>query len=201
MRTSLAVSVLLCWTAILACAECNFIVDARPGTLLVSQSAGDFEALGPGPERLGVTELEEAAEFTTLPNLRAGAGWSTDAAHWDLTGQVGYLLNERFRSLVAGLDAAVMLRVRRNIAAGPHLGYIRILDPEWTGDADLDLDPAGALVFGVQAVIGYDILFVFAADYISAEPMDVTTHGDWRSSDDELDISGLSLQFGVMGRF
>lgn len=199
MRSSLAV--LLCWAAMAANAEWNVVMDARPGTILVGQGAGDFQALGPGPEGWEVTELEEAAEFTTLPNLRIGAGWSSDMALWDLTAQLGYLLNERFRSLVAGLDAAVMLRMRRNIAVGPHIGYIRILDPEWTGDADLDLDPAGALVFGVQAIIGYDILFVFAADYLSAQAMEATAHGDWRSSDDELDVSGLSLQFGVMGRF
>jgi len=180
--------------------ELTFIADARPGSLIISREAGDFEALGPEP-RLGVTELEEASEYTTFPNVRLGVGWASQALYCDLAANAGYLLNERFRSPLLGVDAALLVRLRRNAAAGPHVGFLRITDPEWTGDADLDLDPASAFLFGIQIVIGYDIQFVFAADYLSAEAMDVEAHNGWRTSDDSLDVSGLSLQFGIMGRF
>lgn len=181
-------------------AEFNLVADARPGTLIVSSKAGDFEALGPAP-RLDVTELEEASEYTTMPGLRLGLGWSSQELFADLCGTAGYLLNERFRSPVFGVDAALLFRLRRNIALGPHLGYAWITDPEWTGDADLDMDSTSALLLGMQAVIGYDILFVFSADYLNADPVDVRAYNGWQTNKDSLDISGVILQFGIMGRF
>ena len=38
-------------------------------------------------------------------------------------------------------------------------------------------------------------------DYLLAQPFDVTTEGDWVASDEELDVSGVAIQFGIRGRF
>lgn len=184
-----------------ASAELDFVADLRPGTLLLAGDAGDFEVEGPGPDRLGIREVEEAGSISSIPNLRLGVGLRSPDTFLDLTGQAGVLVNQRFRSLMLGADVSFMYRLRKNVAMGPHIGLAYFMDPEWTGDADIDIDDTSGVIGGFQIAIGYDILFLLSVDYVVTAPMDIEESGDWIASDDELEISGLAIQFGMQGRF
>lgn len=182
-------------------AEVDLIVDVRPGTLVLSSETGDFEVLGPAPEPLGINEVEEGGELTALPNVKLGLGITEDDYFLDVTGQLGILINERFRALALGGDVSWEYRYRKNVALGPHIGLVYFQDPEWTGDAKLDMDDTWGILGGFQMSIGYDVLFVFTVDYLFADPFELTvTDPRWIPSDDEIDIEGLAVQFGIRGR-
>lgn len=178
----------------------DLILDFRPGTLLLSSQTHDFEVLGPGPQKLNIQEVEQGGKITSIPNMRLGIGLNLPESYLDLTGVIGVLLNERFRSLALGLDGCWQYRAKRNVSFGPHLGLMYFPNPEWTGDADVDLESSWATTIGFQLSVGYDILFVFSLDYLAAQPFDADVDPPWKLSDDELDFSGVLLQFGVQGR-
>jgi len=179
----------------------ELIADIRPGSMILHTADGDFEVKGPGPERLGTTEIEEAGTISTLPNVNIGVGFANPNLYLDLTATAGYLINSRFNSLMLGANAALTFRPEKNFAVGPHLGLMQFANPEWRGDAEMDISDSTALLLGVQASLGYDVLFVLSVDYLYADPMDVKTKDAWIASDDELDISGMAIQFGIQGRF
>lgn len=180
-------------------AEFDFIVDARPGTLVLSAETADFEVLGPHPT-LPLREVEEGGELSTIPNLKLGVGWSSARMFFDLTGNLGMLVNERFRALLGGADASAEYRFRKNVAMGPHVGFAYFLDPEWTGDAPLEMDDTWGFLAGLQVSIGYDVLFVVSLDYLFAEPFEIRVRGPWEPSADEIPLEGLAVQFGIRAR-
>ncbi|MBN1510511.1 MAG: hypothetical protein JXB13_00715 [Phycisphaerae bacterium] len=179
--------------------EVDFIIDARPGTLILSQETADFEVLGPHPT-LPLREVEEAGTLSTIPNLKLGVGWSQPNHFLDLTADLGVLVNERFRAIMVGADVSWEYRFRKNVAMGPHLGYAYFADPEWTGDAPVDMDATWGLLGGLQISIGYDVLFVVSLDYLFADPFDVVVSAPWEGSGGEIDMEGLTVQFGIRGR-
>ncbi|MGD9874958.1 MAG: hypothetical protein AB7T27_11930 [Kiritimatiellia bacterium] len=175
--------------------------DIRPGSILLHTADGDFEVKGPGPERLNTYEIEEAGAISTLPNINLGVGFADPNLYLDLTATAGFLINSRFNSPMIGANAALTFRPEKNFAVGPHLGLMHFVDPEWKGDAELEISDSSALLIGMQASLGYDVLFILSVDYLYADPMDVTAEEEWITSDDELDISGIAIQFGIQGRF
>jgi len=188
--------------------EVEILADFRPGTLLLGNETKDFEAIGSNPNLREITELEDAGNLSSIPNVRLGVGWRSEETFIDLAADIGVLVNERFRGLMLGGDFAFQYRFRKNIAVGPHIGLAFFMDPEWTGDADIEFDDTAGIIGGLQVAIGYDILFVFSIDYLHADPFEVSnvnsarmTPRGWTVTDDELDISGLAIQFGMQGRF
>ncbi len=199
VAVSLVMLFALSWTA----GAVELILDARPGTLLMSRSA-DLRVLVPDtfhPEQ--VTVIEEAGTLNTVPTIRLGAGFDLPDWYCDITGLAGVLVNSRYTSLAYGLDGAAQYKVRKNVNVGPHLSWMAFQAPSWSGDAELDFSDSTAFVPGVEIAVGYDILFVFSIDYMFADPFDVKSKDPsvWRLDEDQVDISGLMFQFGMRGRF
>lgn len=184
-------------------AELDFLIDARPGTLIMGKDTGEFRALGPAPlEPSGtLTVLEETGGLSTFPNLRMGVGFEMGKAYADVTGGGGMLITERFRSPMLSVDGSLQYKFRKNISLGPHLGLAYFDTPSWSGDADIDFSDSWGAQVGLMVAVGYDVLFVFAVDYFYIDPFKVTVHEPWKISDKELDFSGPSVQFGLRGRF
>ena len=182
-------------------AATDIVVDVRPGTLLIG-GGGDFKVRGTSDTGIGrLNEVEENSALSTFPNIRLGVGFEEGKTITDVTGLMGIMVNQRFRSLMLGGDASWLYKFRKNVAMGPHLGAVVLTQPEWSGDAEVTFSDSWAMLGGFQMSVGYDILFVFSIDYLLAQPFDVTTEGDWVASDEELDVSGVAIQFGIRGRF
>ncbi|HPG00650.1 MAG TPA: hypothetical protein PLE77_11320 [Kiritimatiellia bacterium] len=182
-------------------AATDIVVDVRPGTLLIG-GGGDFKVRGTSDTGIGrLNEVEENSSLSTFPNIRLGVGFEEGKSITDVTGLLGVMVNQRFRSLMVGGDASWLYKFRKNVAMGPHLGAVVLTQPEWSGDAEVTFSDSWAMLGGFQMSVGYDILFVFSIDYLLAQPFDVTTEGDWVASDEELDVSGVAIQFGIRGRF
>lgn len=182
--------------------EVNLVMDVRPGTILLSRDAGTFKVRGPDTSNLGtLTLVEEAGSISTLPNLKLGVGLEREKSLTDITGGIGVLVNDRFRMVVLSVDGSYLYKYRKNVALGPHLGLAFFGDAEWSGDAEVEFSDSQGIMGGLQMALGYDILFIVNIDYLLAQPFDITTLNGWRASEDEIDISGLCLQFGMRGRF
>ena len=144
----------------------DLVLDARPGTLLISRHA-DLKAKGPdtfssAPENL--TVIEEAGTLNTLPNIRLGAG--VDSTDWYVNGAglVGYLVNSRYDCFFYGADVAGEYKYKKNVNVGPHLSFVEFQAPQWSGQADVTFSDSYAFIPGVQFSVGYDVQFVFSVD-------------------------------------
>ncbi len=183
-----------------AASALDLVMDVRPGTLLVGSKSGHFKAWGPGTGP-NVTVVEELGGLSTMPNLRIGVGKESDKWYLDGSGVAGVLVNDRFRAVSLGLDAAAQYRYRKNIVIGPHIGINHYMSPDWSGDALIDFSNTWGFILGGQMCIGYDVLFVFSVDYLYTDPFDFTVSHPWQVNEDSVDFSGLFLQFGIRGKF
>jgi hypothetical protein len=179
-------------------AEMDIIIDARPGTLLLGNNTGRFKAEGPAGELL---VIEECGGLSTFPSLRMGIGLDALQSYFDVTGDVGILLTDRFRAPYLGADASYQFKFRKNIGVGPHFGLMYFMEPSWSGSAPLEFDNSWGFNLGLLVAVGYDVQFVFAVDYVYIDPFKVTDSGDWMITQDELDFTSLGIQFGIRGRF
>lgn len=181
----------------------DIVLDVRPGALLFG-GGGDFKAIGQSERTVKgqtVTEVEKLGGVSTFPNLKLGLGVESPTSYFDVTGGGGIMVNDPFRSFYLGVDAAWQYKYRKNVALGPHAGFLYFTDPEWAGDADIEFSQSWGAMLGMQMTLGYDILFVFSVDYLYTNPFEAKPLGDWDISDSELDLSGFALQFGMRGRF
>lgn len=198
------------WTAILlisaglgvfAHGELDFLLDVRPGAINVGGS-GDFKAKGPtSVHGETFTEVEKLSSISTFPNIKIGFGYDGVKSYFELLGSLGVFVNDPFQSIFYGVDAAWQYKYRKNLSIGPHAAWLVFPSPEWTGDADIKFSDSMGGMLGLQITLGYDLLFIFSVDYLYIQPFDVEEPGTWRASDNELDLSGISLQFGMRGRF
>jgi hypothetical protein len=176
----------------------DLILDVRPGTLLLGKNTGKFKVSGDEGE---FTVIEECGGLSTFPNVKGGVGVDTDRWYLDFTGAIGVLITDRFRSPLGNLDVCAQYKYRRNVAFGPHIGLIYFWDPEWAGSAEMDITKSSGWLGGLQVSLGYDVLFICSVDYLYAEPFDVQTYNGWIANNDEIDFSGLGVQFGIRGKF
>ncbi|MBU1693754.1 MAG: hypothetical protein KJ726_07750 [Verrucomicrobia bacterium] len=179
-------------------AEMDIIIDARPGTLLLGNNTGRFKAEGPAGDLL---VIEEAGGLSTFPSLRMGIGLDALQTYFDIMGDVGILLTDRFRAPYLGADASLQYKFRKNIGAGPHIGLMYFMTPEWSGSAPLDFSDSWGFNLGLLVAVGYDVQFVFAIDYVYIDPFKVTDRGNWTITQEDLDFTSLGVQFGIRGRF
>jgi len=204
LRRTIALSIICTITAAFtAQADLDFVVDVRPATVLLSSDTDDFEATSPGDPALGIgRDKEDAGQLSSMPTIRLGVGMDSEERklYTNLSGGGGLLLNERFRSYMLMGDLAVHYKHRKNVSMGPHLSIIGFMDPEWHGDADVELDGDVGWLLGFEVAIGYDILFVFSIDYMDAS-FDASATAPTRITDTELDFSGVAIQFGMRGNF
>ncbi|MBI5016907.1 MAG: hypothetical protein HZB55_15670 [Deltaproteobacteria bacterium] len=193
----------------------GFIFDFQPGSILISPDADRFNVSQftvsgydweSGVVR-GYYESEEVGPVSSLPTLRAGLGIDAGVAYVDLTGGVGYLLNAALRAPVFRADAALRLKLGRIVTLGPHCGLIHVEAPEWLGQADLEFSDSDGVMGGIDFSVGRTISFLLSIDYVRAK-FDVKVKNEWMIEDNgeertsgTLDMSGVAIQTGIMGRF
>lgn len=182
-------------------AEWDFLLDVRPGAINVG-SSGDFKAKGPTTVRGDeFVEIEKLSSVSTFPNIKLGAGYDSRDWYLEALGGVGIFINDPFQATFFSGDVAAMYKYRKNLSVGPHGALLFFQEPNWGGDADIELSDSWGGMLGMQVLLGYDLLFVFSVDYMFIQPFDVKEPGRWHASDSELDLSGIALQFGMRGRF
>lgn len=192
---------LLSWLCGDALAEWDFLLDVRPGAISVG-SSGDFKSKGPTSVRgERFEEIEKLSSVSTFPNLKIGMGYDSIQWYFEVLGGIGILINDPFQATFLSADFAALYKYRKNLSIGPHGALLFFREPNWGGDADIEFSDSTGGMLGIQLLLGYDLLFVFSLDYLFVQPFDVSEPGQWRASDNELNLSGVALQFGMRGRF
>lgn len=180
----------------------DFIMDIKPGSFLISPDVDGFKVDRSSSYYYYSETIEGSGSW--MPTIKLGIGIDTPPLYLDLTGGFGHLWNDAFSANMFLGDVAVRFKLGRVITLGPHISVVRF-DPTWEGDLYTDSDDvklSGCTSFmpGLCLTIGGKMLsFSFSLDYLNAS-FDVETHNGWRASEDALDISGFSLNLGVLLR-
>lgn len=172
----------------------NFIAGLNPGVFLYSPDADGHRVSD------GRISEEIDGYISNIATLNAGIGWEAPQYFLDLTGNIGYLYNSSFTGMVYGGDIALRLKLPSEVMTlGPHVG-IMAYDMDWDGETDVSLSDTTGFVAGLCFTAGTKP-FSFAAslDYFDAS-FDVES-GNNAVRNEELDISGIVLQLGVIFRF
>jgi hypothetical protein len=167
----------------------EFVLNVRPASLLMDMQGDKFKAGG-----------ISASELFYMPNLDAGVGLVWDQFALDLTGGGGVLLNDQFHAVFIDAVVAGMFSVKDTLSIGPRIGLVQFLNPEWSENDDVNFDETTGFLAGIQMSLGDKISYLFSVDYIGAA-FDAKAAPGVAMSDDKMDISGLTLQFGVRGEF
>lgn len=176
----------------------DFILDLRPVSILLSPDVDGFRVSNP-------TRTETiSGSGSWMPTLKAGLRIDTSALNIDLTGGLGVLVNDAFYSYMYLGDLALMFKISKHATIGPHVSVIRF-DPSWDGSksdsSDVRLSEETAIMPGLHFTAGGKAAsFSASIDYINAS-FDVTTRNGWVANDDSIDISGFSVQLGVLFSF
>jgi hypothetical protein len=120
----------------------------------------------------------------------------------DLTGGGGVLANGAMYASFVTVDIALRFKPTKNFSIGPHFGIISFSDLEWVGDADITFSDADGTIIGIVTTLDFSSVFLMLSiDYVSATFDVEQTGSGWTTSDNELDMSGTAIQFGVGFRF
>lgn len=170
-------------------ADLDFVVDARPASLLVDAEGDSFQADG-------VT----LSTVFMMPNVSAGVGMEIERLYVDLIGGAGMILNDRFRSFLLQAIVSATYEFTESFNFGPRLGLVYFPDPEWLENDDVDFDASAGLLAGLHMWLGDRIAYVVSVDLIMVE-FDASSRPGVILPDDTLDFFGITFQFGVRGEF
>lgn len=175
-------------------AEVNLIVNVTPGIFIYSPDADGFQVSD------GSVSGEVGGYISNMATLSAGIGFNTPALIFDMTGGVGYLYNSAFTAKILMGDFALRFKIRKEeLTAGPHISFFKY-NSDWEGDADVSLSDDTGILTGLSLTIGSKAFSILASlDYIKASF--AVEHPGISVNNDELDISGLALQVGMVFRF
>ncbi len=178
----------------------DFVINAIPAALLIDMSGNNF-----GLTEDGTGSRSEASSVYMMPNISAGIGASVgDKLYVDALLGAGVLVNESLRSFFVQGTLSATIAASQSLNIGPRIGLIQFLDTEWLDDQELldevDFEDATGMMFGLQIIMGDRVRYLVNIDYITMdfdvnEPLGVTP------DDDEFELEGLAVQFGVRGEF
>ena len=171
----------------------DFIINAKPASLLIDMDGKKFSASGPD----GRVSL---SNVYMMPNIAAGVGMDIKEFYLDLTAGAGVLINDNFRSYMLEASAALNMLISESCSIGPRVGLIYFVDPEWTENYDIEFDSASGFLAGIQITMGDKIQYLVSVDLLNVS-MDTGMAAGVTEADSELDLSGLAFQFGVRGQF
>lgn len=172
----------------------TWVVDMLPAAILANIAADDFSVTGPNGK-------ETPSLISSVPTVTVGADIACLDGHLSLRLGGGMLLNSSLGTWLATGQAGFSLEVQRNVMFGPHIGLSYYAAPEWWGDTEITLDETMGFLVGLHVAAGDRIAYLFSVDYMSMS-FDVDTHGtDVQHSKNELDMSGLAVQFGLRVQF
>ncbi len=178
----------------------KLIVELLPVSFLFSPDIDGFRATKTSGSTTWIEEIEGTGSW--LPSVRGGLSFDFNFMEVDLTGGGGVLANAAmYTSFVTG-DIALRFKPSENFSIGPHFGIIRFSDLEWAKDADITFSDADGTIIGIMATFEFSPVFlILSVDYLSATFDVESTSNGWTTNDNELDMSGTLIQFGVGFRF
>ena len=175
-------------------ASSGWIIDVMPAAITASLAADNFSLTGSRGQ-------EEMSLVSSLPNIGTGIYIDTPSGYIDLHGGIGMLLNSRLRSTMFYGSCGMSFEIERSAMFGPHIGMTYFASPDWWGDGVVELDDSTGLIFGLHLTMGDKISYILSADYIHTVFDVKSTGAGWTASDDEIDLSGLAVQFGFRAQF
>lgn len=186
----------LCCLSGPAAAETRWVVDAYPASFIIHTDAADYEVMSG-------TRSDQMGTVSTFPNIGTGVGLETAEFRLDLLGGAGVMINGKFSSFATYLSGALMYEAARSARIGPRLGLLYFLGPEWNAEADVEYDNAGGAMLGLNVEMGDKISYLVAVDlwWLTFEDSGDPAMAAYEATEDELDLSGIALQFGIRGRF
>jgi len=174
--------------------QVGLVVGVTPGIFLYSPDADGHEVSD------GLKTEEIDGYLSNLATLNAGIAWDAEMFYLDLTGGVGYLYNSTFTGFLYMGDLALRFKLPTEVMTlGPHVSLLEF-QPDWDGDADVSLADTTGYVAGLAFTVGTKP-FSFAAsiDYVDAA---IEVESDRLPvANEDLDMSGLAVQVGVLFRF
>jgi hypothetical protein len=194
-RTCAAILAVFALTAPGALGDADWVLDGLPASLLASLQADAFKMEG-------VAEEEETMSLVSaLPTVALGLAFSRPSGYIGLRAGTGMLLNGRAGSYSLFGEADALYEIKQNVLVGPHICAAYFTGPKWWGDGDVEFSDSVGFMLGVTAVMGDKVSYSLTLDYVSLA-FDVDEVGPgWTASDDELDLSGIAVKFGVRAKF
>ncbi len=185
--------------AVVSRAEVNWQADILPASLFANLQNSEFSLQK--TDIAGVVNKESMSMISSLPNLSFGISVDRSPLNLELKGGIGMLLNSRMSSLKLSGTAGVSLEVRPNAFLGLHGKLAYMSNPSWWGDGEVDLEANNpAFGIGAHAAMGDKISYFLSVDYMSMS-FDAVGRDGWTASDNELDMSGVAIQFGIRTTF
>ncbi|MBL7077965.1 MAG: hypothetical protein ISS31_10910 [Kiritimatiellae bacterium] len=178
----------------------DFVINAIPAALLIDMSGNNF-----GITEDGTGARSEASSVYMMPSLSAGIGASvSDKIYLDALLGAGVLVNESLRSFFVQGTISATFMASQSLNIGPRIGLIQFLSTEWLDDQDLldevDFEDSTGMMFGLQIAMGDRVRYLVNIDYITMD-FDVNAPLGVTPDDDEFELEGLAVQFGVRGEF
>ena len=181
----------------------NFIVDIKPASILISPKMDEFSV----QKSTWYFNTEERIESSAswLPMLNVGIGISIPSFYIDLTGGAGFIVNGAFYSPIYSTDLALRFKLGKTVTLGPHVGAV-FLDPSWDGETsgtnEVYFSNSTGLMSGLCFTIGHSkVAFSLSLDYFfTTFDVETNTAAGWQAKNDKLDLSGFSINMGVILR-
>lgn len=172
----------------------NLIVNITPGFFLHSADAKDFRASD------GWRMDEVSGYSSNAISISAGLGVDMLFLFLDTTVGVGYMWSPSITSTVFMGDVACRFKILGSeMTLGPHLTLL-YFKPEWDGNIKATLSDESGVLGGLSFTVGIKTFSVLASlDYLN-----LTLKPDSPGisfSRNELDMSGVVFQIGVLMRF
>lgn len=176
----------------------DFVLEVDPATFIISPDIGDLEI-----SRGGITHDLEDGTFSWVPTLKAGVGFDLSEFYIDVLAGYGLLYaKDAVTSSMYFGEAAFRYKAVDDgfVTVGPHVAIIGF-DPDYDGDGNAELDGNVGFLGGICFTVGGKRLsFAGSVDYLYAE-FDVDTANGWAASSDDVSLSGIMVQLGILMRF
>lgn len=185
---------LLILTPTRSSASMDVVLGVTPGFFLFSSSVDGARVSD------GFRTDEVSGFISNMATLTGGVGFDTRALFIDMVGGVGYLYNASFTGPVYLMDVAFRFKMPSEVLTlGPHFSYM-VYNLDWDGQANASLASNSGFVGGLGLTVGTKpFSFVASIDYVNASfGVDASSSS---IQNDDLDLSGLGLQIGVIFRF
>jgi len=172
----------------------DLLVEIFPGTVLAHMDSDAFTVYS-------TSVRESISMVSSVPNLSLGMAVAQPEGYFDFKLGAGLLLNSRLRSIVWSAGMGLSLEYRPSVLIGPHIQWQRLQSPEWWGDADISFEGSDGWQAGIHLATGDRISYLLSLDY-AVMSVDVDRVGaGWTVNQSELDLSGISVQFGIRTQF
>jgi len=190
----------VCVLIVLSClpvksfAGADFVLNVTPGFFLFSSSADGARVSD------GLRTDEVSGFISNIATITGGVGFDTRALFIDIVGGAGYLYNASFSGPVYLMDVAFRFKMPSEVLTlGPHFSYM-VYNLDWDGNVNVSLAGDSGFIGGLGLTVGTKpFSFMASIDYVNAA-FGVDASGG-NIPNDDLDLSGLALQLGVIFRF